>query len=326
MSGAASGSRRARDRLARVLITIAGFASLALLLAIFTLLVRGGVLAMLGGIDAQPLSVAERAALAPEDVAALEHHRVARPSFAALLHDPIWSPRAKQPSWGLRAMVVSTLLTTVIALLVAVPLGFAAAAGIAYVLRGRTRELVKLGVELLAAIPSVVVGFVGLALIGPWLGRVTGSPGGLSALHGGLLLGVMALPTVISIAEDALRAVPRSLVEGALALGADRVQTLVRVVMPAARSGLLAAAMLGAGRAIGETMTVLMATGNAIALPSSPLEPVRTLTATIAIELGEVPVDSTHYHALFGVGLMLFSISLLVNLIAGLLQRDEVRT
>lgn len=321
-----SRGRRVRDRSARVLITIAGFASLALLLAIFTLLVRGGVMAMLGGIDAQPLTETERSLLAPADVAALEQHRVAGPSFASLLGDPIWAPRAEQPRWGLRAMIVSTMLTTLIALAVAVPLGFAAAAGIAYVLRGRTRELVKLGVELLAAIPSVVIGFVGLALIGPWLGRVTGSPGGLSALHGGLLLAVMALPTVISISEDALRAVPRALVEGALALGADRVQTLVRVVMPAARSGLLAAAMLGAGRAIGETMTVLMATGNAIALPSSPLEPVRTLTATIAIELGEVPVDSTHYHALFGVGLMLFLISLLVNLIAGMLQHDEVRS
>lgn len=311
--------RALRDRVARVVITIAGFLSLALLLAIFILLVRGALLAMVGGIDAQPITGEERAALAAQDVAALEHHAVARPSVAALLVDPVWAPTAEQPRWGLRGMIVSTLLTTAIALVVAVPLGFAAAAGIAFVLRGRTRELIKLGVELLAAIPSVVVGFVGLALVGPWLARWTGAAGGLHALHGGLLLGLMALPTIISIAEDALRSVPRSIVEGALALGADRVQTLVRVVMPAAGSGLLAAAMLGAGRAIGETMTVLMATGNAIAMPSSPLDPVRTLTATIAIELGEVPVDSTHYHALFGVGLALFSISMLVNLVAGLL-------
>ena len=318
-------ARRAKDRVATLVVSVAGLASVVILLGIFALLLRGGVLALEGGIETQPLSPAERVELAPEDVAALDAMRITRPTLRGLLSDPTWAPSADQAQWGLTPMIVSTLLTTAIAMVLAVPLGFAAAAGIAYVLRGRLREFTKLGVELLAALPSVVLGFIGLQVIGPWLGGLTGRPGGLSALHGGLLLAIMALPTIVSIAEDALRAVPRTLVEGSLALGADRFTTLVRVVMPSARSGLLAAAMLGAGRALGETMTVIMVTGNAVAMPGSVFDPVRTLTATIAIELGEVPADSTHYYALFGVGLMLFSISLLVNLCASWVLRTEAR-
>lgn len=318
--------RRVVDRIASVAITAAGLASVVILLGIFVLLLRGGVLALVGGIEAQPLTQAERAALSADDVAALDSMSVARPSPSALLRDETWDPTADEASWGLLPMIASTLLTTAIALVIAVPFGFMAAAGIAYVLRGRARECVKLGVELLAAIPSVVVGFVGLQVIGPVLGELTGRPGGLSALHGGLLLAIMALPTIVSVSEDSLRTVPRSLVEASLALGADRLQTLVRVVMPAARSGLLAAAMLGAGRAMGETMTVIMVTGNSLAMPGSVFDSVRTLTATVAIELGEVPADSTHYHALFGVGLMLFLISLFVNLCASWVLRTEERT
>jgi phosphate transport system permease protein len=247
--------------------------------------------------------------------------RAEPPPTLTELAGPTWAPSATTPAWGLAGLVLSTLLTAAIAMALAVPVGLAAAAAIAFGTRGRAREVLKLSVELVAAVPSVVVGFVGLQLLGPLLGRAFARPGGLSALNGGILLAVMALPTIVSIAEDALRSVPRALSEASLALGADRLQTLVHVVAPAARSGLVAACMLGLGRAIGETMTVLMATGNAAAIPSSLLDPVRTMTATIAIELGEVPAASTHYHALFLVGLALFLLTLLVQLAADLLVR-----
>ncbi len=318
-----SAQRQQMDRAARVVMTSAGLLSVVVLIGIFALLLRGAVLASLGGIEAQPLTDSERSLLSPSDVAAIEKIEASRPTPSHLIFDETWNPTAKQPEWGVLPMVVSTLLTTLVAMALAIPVGFCAASCIAYVLPGRWRDWFKLAVELLAAIPSVVIGFVGLQLIGPWLGAWTGKPGGLSAFHGGLLLAIMALPTVVSVAEDALRSVPRSLVEASLALGADRFQTLVRVVAPAARSGLLAAAMLGTGRAVGETMTVLMVTGNTIAMPGSLFDPVRTLTATIAIELGEVPADSTHYHALFGVGLLLFLITLAVNLIASWVLKTE---
>jgi phosphate transport system permease protein len=315
--------RQLVDRVAAGLITLAGLSSVAVLLGIFVLLLRGAILALFGGIDAQPLTDAERAVLSAVDVASLDARAVSLPTPWRLATDPTWAPAADEAQWGLVAMMVSTAMTTLVAMVIAVPLGFAAAACIAYVLRGTVREVVKLGVELLAAIPSVVVGFIGLQVVGPWIGFFSGAPGGLSAFHGGVLLAVMSLPTIVSVSEDALRAVPRSLLEAALALGADRFQTLVRVVFPAARSGLLAAAMLGTGRAVGETMTVLMATGNTVAMPDSVFDPVRTLTATIAIELGEVPADSTHYHALFGVGLLLFLIALTINLVASVVLKTE---
>ena len=228
-----------------------------------------------------------------------------------------WNPTSYHvPSYGLLSQVVSSLMVTFGALLLAIPLGIATAAYIAEVASPKTREIIKPIVEILAGIPSVVVGFLGIALVGPQIARIFHLSNGLNALNGSLLLAVMALPTIISLSEDAIKAVPKSYKEASFALGASKWQTLCSVVIPSALSGIIASIMLGIGRAIGETMTVLMACGNAAAMPHSFLDPVRTLTATIAIELGEVPYGSTHYHALFVVALILFVMTFLVNLTA----------
>src|SRR5512136_1922090 len=218
-------------------------------------------------------------------------------------------------------MVVSTLMVTGGALLLAVPIGIAVAAYLSDVAHWRVREVLKPVVEILAGIPSVVVGFLGLVLIGPLLARIFHTGSGLNALNGSLLLAIMALPTIISISEDSLSAVPRAYAEASLALGASRWQTLLRVKLPAGLSGVIAACMLGMGRAIGETMTVLMATGNARAFPHGFLDSVRTMTSGIAIELGEVPYYTTHYYALFAIGLVLFIITFAVNLVADIVLR-----
>jgi phosphate transport system permease protein len=181
------------------------------------------------------------------------------------------------------------------------------------------REILKPLVELLAGLPSVVLGFLGILVLSPFLRVFLDLPTGLTALAGSILLGGIAVPTIISIAEDALDAVPRSYREGAWALGATKWQTIWRVTLPAARSGVLTAVMLGIGRAIGETMTVMMVTGNAPVLAvklGSIFSPVRTMTATIAAEMGEVASGSTHYHVLFFIGIVLFLISLAVNVAA----------
>jgi len=201
-------------------------------------------------------------------------------------------------------------------MIIAVPLGIGAAAYLSEVAPERVREILKPVIELLAAIPSVAVGFIGIVLVGPWISRTFGLNNGLNALNGSILLAIMSLPTIITVAEDAIRTVPQSYKEGSYALGANNWTTLMRVTLPSATSGIIAAIILGMGRAIGETMTVLMATGNATAMPGSFFDPVRTMTATIAIELGEVPFGTTHYFALFAVGAVLFIISLGVNLIA----------
>jgi phosphate transport system permease protein len=201
-------------------------------------------------------------------------------------------------------------------MLIAVPIGIGVAAYLSDVAHWRVREIVKPVVEILAGIPSVVIGFLGIVLIGPVLSKIFHTGSGLNAVNGSVLLAIMALPTIISISEDSLNAVPKAYNEASLALGASRWQTLLRVKLPAGLSGIIAAAMLGMGRAIGETMTVLMATGNARAFPHGFLDSVRTMTAGIAIELGEVPYYTTHYYALFAIGLVLFVITFAVNLVA----------
>lgn len=226
-----------------------------------------------------------------------------------------WNPTGYETShYGILSLMVSTLMVTLGALLIAVPLGIACAAFISEVASPRLREILKPSVEILAAIPSVVIGFLGIVLVNPVISRIFGITHGLNALNGSLLLAVMSLPTIISLSEDALKAVPNSYKEASLALGANRWQTLVRVSVPSALSGIIASVMLGMGRAIGETMTVLMATGNARALTFNFLEPVQTMTATIAIELGEVPYNTTHYYALFIIAFVLFLMTFLVNL------------
>jgi phosphate transport system permease protein len=202
---------------------------------------------------------------------------------------------------------------------IALPLGVATAVFVREVAPGWAREILKPTIEVLAGIPSVVLGFFGMTLLAPTVRDVLGAPTGLTAFTGALLLAYMALPTIISVAEDALDAVPKSYRDASLAMGATQWQTIWKVVVPAARSGILTAVMLGMGRAIGETMAVMMVTGNAARMPltlDSLFRPVRTMTATIAAEMGEVAAGSTHYHALFGVGIMLFAITFLINLAA----------
>ncbi|RME88850.1 MAG: phosphate ABC transporter permease subunit PstC [Anaerolineae bacterium] len=221
--------------------------------------------------------------------------------------------------YGILPLLSGSLIVTLGAALIAIPFGIGTAIYIAEIAPRWMREILKPLVELLGGLPSVVLGFLGILVLSPFLRRLLDLPTGLTAFTGSLLLGGIAIPTVVSIAEDALDAVPRSYREAALALGATHWQTIWRVTLPAARSGVLTAVMLGVGRAIGETMTVMMVTGNAPVLATSPgalFSPVRTMTATIAAEMGEVAGGSVHYHVLFFIGLVLFLISLAVNVTA----------
>ncbi|MFC2031461.1 phosphate ABC transporter permease subunit PstC [Chloroflexota bacterium] len=221
--------------------------------------------------------------------------------------------------FGTLPLLLGSILVTVTAVAIALPLGLATAVYVREVAPDWAREILKPLIEVLAGIPSVVLGFFGMTLLTPFLRETTGAPTGLTAFTGGLLLAYMALPTMISVAEDALDAVPKSYRDAGLAMGATQWQTIWRVVVPAARSGIVTAVMLGMGRAIGETMAVMMVTGNAARMPTtldSLLRPVRTMTATIAAEMGEVAQGSTHYHALFGIGIILFLLTFIINLAA----------
>ncbi|MDY6827451.1 MAG: phosphate ABC transporter permease subunit PstC [Bacillota bacterium] len=234
--------------------------------------------------------------------------------------DGVWRPSAfAEPTYSLLNMILGTFMVTAGALVIAVPVGIAAAAYLSEIASPWEREFFKPVVEILAGIPSVVLGFIGLVVLAPLIAAAFNIPSGINALNGAILVGIMALPTVITLAEDAITAVPREYRHASLALGATRWQTIWKVTIPAAFSGITAAAMLGMGRAIGETMTVLMVTGNMIAMPSSYLDSVRTLSANIAIEIGDVVFNSLHFHALFVVGLVLFSITFIVNLLADIL-------
>ena len=210
---------------------------------------------------------------------------------------------------------------TGLAMLIAIPFSLGAAIFIAEFATGKTREFLKITVELLAAIPSVVWGFIGLAIMNPLIIDLFDVPVGLNVLNAGIILGLMAAPIMTSIAEDALKAVPDRYREAAEAMGATRWQVIYKVVLPAAKNGLLGAVLLGVGRGFGETMAVLMATGHAINIPTSVFDSVRALTATIAAELGETAVGSPHYQALFTIGISLFVITFIINLIADLVVR-----
>lgn len=234
-----------------------------------------------------------------------------------------WLPTGYPPSFGLLPMIAGTALVTAGALAVAVPLGIGVALFVAEVAPRGLQDPLKVAVEVLAGIPSVVYGFVGLVVLAPWIQRALGLPTGQTALAAALILGVMALPTVASIAEDAVAAVPRALREASLALGATRWQTIVRAVVPAARRGILAAVILGLGRAAGETMAVLMVSGNSPVFPPSLLRPARTLTATLALEMGEAAMGSPHYRALFAAGAILFLFTLALNAVGELVRRGS---
>jgi phosphate transport system permease protein len=221
--------------------------------------------------------------------------------------------------FGTLPLLLGSVLVTVTAVAIALPLGVATAVFVREVAPGWAREVLKPLIEVLAGIPSVVLGFFGMTVVAPLIRSTLNIPTGLTALTGALVLAYMALPTVISVAEDALDAVPKSYRDAGLALGATKWQVIWRVVVPAARSGIVVAVMLGLGRAVGETMAVMMVTGNAARMPitsDSLLRPVRTMTATIAAEMGEVAQGSTHFHALFGIGVILFVVTFLINLAA----------
>ena len=236
-----------------------------------------------------------------------------------------WYPISEPPAFGILPLISGSIIVTVGAALISIPFSIAAAIYIAEVASPRLKEILKSGVELLAAIPSVVLGFIGMFTIVPWIKQTFGIPTGLTALSGSILLAFMAMPTIVSIAEDAIHSVPRSYKEGAYALGATHWQAIYRVVFPAASSGIVAAIMLGLGRVVGETMAVMMVTGNAAVIPRGFLEPVRTLTATIAAEMGETVQGSDHYFALFALGIVLFLITFLINMTADMVLHRKRR-
>ena len=212
---------------------------------------------------------------------------------------------------------------TVGATVISVPLGMACAIFIGEIAPRWMREVLKAGVELLAAIPSIVIGFIGMTMLGPVVKSLFHLPTGLTAVTGSIALAFMAIPTMVSIMEDAITSVPRTYKEGSLALGATHWQTIYRVIIPAASSGIVAAIMLGIGRVIGETMAVMMLTGNASVMPKTILAPVRTMTATIAAEMGETVRGSEHYFALFAIGLVLFGITFLINFLADMARHRK---
>ncbi len=237
-----------------------------------------------------------------------------------------WYPISDPPKLGILPLILGSLLVTAGAIVLAVPLGIASAFYIAEIAPRRLRDALKSLVEILAAIPSVVLGFIGMITLVPFVKKFFNLPTGLTALSGAIMLAFMALPTIISISEDAINAVPREYKEGAIALGATHWQTLYRVVIQGALPGIIAAAMLGIGRVFGETMAVMMVTGNAAVIPKGLMQPVRTLTATIAAEMGEAVRGSEHYYALFAIGIVLFIISFAINFTADLfLNRGRKR-
>jgi phosphate transport system permease protein len=267
-------------------VRVAGFSAIAFVLLIFLFLLREGV-----------------------------------PAFFEMplrnLFGTSWYPTYNQ--FGTLPLILGSLLVTFTAIVIALPLGVATAVFVREVAPNWAREILKPLIEVLAGIPSVVLGFFGMTVLAPGIRHGLGMPTGLTAFTGAVLLAYMALPTIISVAEDALDAVPKSYRDASLAMGATHWQTIWRVVVPAGRSGILIAVMLGLGRAIGETMAVMMVTGNAARMPTtldSVFRPARTMTATIAAEMGEVAQGSTHYHVLFGIGIILFLITFLINLAA----------
>lgn len=230
----------------------------------------------------------------------------------------LWYPTSNPAMYGVFSLIIGSLLVTLGAIALAVPLGIMAALYIAEIAPAWIRDILKSGVELMAAIPSVVIGFVGMVTLVPLIRIMFDIPTGLTAFSGSIMLAFMAMPTIVSISEDAIRSVPWSYKEGAYALGATKWQTIRRIVLKNAMPGIIAAVMLGIGRVIGETMAVMMITGNAAHIPSSIFEPVRTLTATIAAEMGETVKGGLHYRALFAIGLVLFAITFIINFIADL--------
>jgi phosphate transport system permease protein len=235
----------------------------------------------------------------------------------AELFDTRWIPVSFQKvRFGLIPLITGSVLITLLATLFTIPFSVFCAVYIAEIARTKEREILKPFIEIMSAIPSVVLGFFGIVILAPVIKKIFGLQTSLNALTGSLLLALMAIPTVVSISEDAIRSVPISYKQASLALGASKMQTIWKVTVPAALPGIIAAIMLGVGRIIGETMVVLMVTGNAAIITLSPFESVRTMTATIAAEMGEVSFGSVHYNALFCVGTVLLLITFGLNILA----------
>lgn len=235
-------------------------------------------------------------------------------NFFDFIFGEIWYPM--YGDFGLLPLITASMLITVTAMVISVPFGISSAIFISYILPKKLKNYIKPVVELLAGIPSVIYGLFGMKILAPFIQDFFGVPTGLNGLTASIMLALMALPTITSLAEDAITAVPKSFRDASLALGGTRWETISKVILPTATSGVVTAVILGMGRAIGETMTVLMVAGGAAAMPRSLLKPMRPMTANIAAEMGEAPVGSEHYHALFGIGIVLFIITLIFNIIA----------
>jgi len=280
------------DKLVQVLVFVGGVSAIVFIIGIFVFITREGIGFVFGKLN-----------------------------LLEFLTSQAWRPTSEHPTYGALALIVGTASVTGLAMLVSVPFSVGAAIFIAEFATGKLREALKVLVELLAAIPSVVWGFIGLSIMNPLIIKLFDVPVGLNVLNAGIILGLMAAPIMTTIAEDALKAVPDGYREAAEALGATRWQVTYKVVLPAAKNGLVAAVLLGVGRGFGETMAVLMASGHAVHIPTSIFDSVRALTATIAAELGETAVGSDHYQALFTLGIFLFLVTFVINLTADLVLR-----
>jgi len=248
-------------------------------------------------------------------------------SILDFLFGQSWQPTSVvKPESGAVPLVYGTMVVTFLAMAISVPIGIAIAIYIAEVANPTEKEILKPIVELLAGVPSVVYGFFALVTLATWIQQLTGTNSRLNALNGGIILAIMVIPTIVSLAEDAITSVPREYREGSTALGASKWETIQNVVLPSAAPGILAATLLGFGRAVGETMAVLMATGNAAIVNFDILDSVRTMTATIVIETPEVAFGSLHYHTLFAVAIFLFAITFAFNYLAGVVMRRFRRT
>ena len=244
-------------------------------------------------------------------------------SFFNFLFGSLWYPTEEPGLFGIFPLLVASLAVTVLSSLLAVPMGVLTAVYLTEIAHPNVRRVIKPFVELLAALPSVVLGFLGMVVLAPFLQDFMDADTGLNLLNASLVLALMSVPTICSVSEDALFGVPRDLREASLALGATRWQTTVRVVIPAALSGIGTAVMLGMSRAIGETMVVLMVAGGAGIIPTSLLSPVRPMPASIAAEMAEAAFRSEHYHALFAIGIVLFFLTLVFNLAAGYISEKH---
>ncbi|PIS27787.1 MAG: phosphate ABC transporter permease subunit PstC [Candidatus Marinimicrobia bacterium CG08_land_8_20_14_0_20_45_22] len=232
-----------------------------------------------------------------------------------------WYPTSEPPEFGILPLILGTLWVTLGAMLICIPIGLGSALYLHEIAGRRQKAVLKPLIELLASIPSIVYGFFGMIIVAPYLQRTFDLSTGLCAFTASLILGIMAVPTVCSLAEDALNYVPKSFREAAYAVGANRWQTLTQIILPAAGSGISTAIILGMSRVVGETMTVLMVAGGAAMIPQSVFDPVRPMTSTIAAEMGEAAMGSPHYHALFAIGLILFLITFVFNIIAEIISR-----